>query len=306
MRAALSAAFAASLVCGAAGSPRRRHDSSAPLTSNAACPLTAHTTIAVYADESGGVGPGSHAWTARFFAWWAEPNPDLEVVELLAKDVNTNCALDEHPSLVLYVQPGGDAENQSQALGASGRDNILNYLFYGKEAHYMGTCAGSYYASGTYFWFNEMEGSFLFTPHLFATQEGPITEIAAYPLYAPTTVMPGDDRTTANLTMVYYGGPALGLNLTSAAAASAAGTVLTRYGDIRGGAIAASLRTPQLLLHSPHPEAVEGVHLACEAPLPPGCITSEQRLANWQWLAHAINEHVGKKWVVPTALGRHL
>jgi len=82
--------------------------------------------------------------------------------------------------------------------------------------------------------------------------------------------------------------------------------VLTRYGDIRGGAITASVRTPQLLLHSPHPEAVEGVHLACAPPLPPGCLTPAQRLANWQWLAGAINAHVGRKWVVPAELGRHL
>ena len=269
----------------------------APVTSSASCPLTASTAVAIYADEAGGVGPGSHAWTGAFFAWWSEANPSLEYVELSADNIAIDCSLDEFASLALYVQPGGDASEQSSALGPSGRDNILNYLFYVKGAHYQGTCAGSFYASGTYWWNDVFEGAYAFTPHLFPTQEGPIAELARYPAYTATTVTTSD----GDKTMIYYGGPALGLNYTSKMAASA-GTVLSTYSDIRGGAIAATVRTPQLLLHSPHPEAVEGVHLACDPPLPPGCITAEQRLENWQWLAATINDFLGKSWVVPAKL----
>ena len=145
-----AALLLASLAAVHASPPQRQP--AAPLRSTAACPLTPTTAVAFYADESGGVGPGSHAWTARFFEWWSAPNPDLEVVELAAADVNTNCALDAYPALALWVQPGGDAFEQSQALGASGRDNILNFLFSRADAYYMGTCAGSFYASGSYFW----------------------------------------------------------------------------------------------------------------------------------------------------------
>lgn len=180
--------------------------------------------------------------------------------------------------------------------GPLGRDNLLNYLAGSSTAHYMGTCAGAYYASGTYWWQGEYYGDFYFTPHLFPTVEGPISAIAQYPLYAPTTVTLA--TTEANLTMVYYGGPASGLEHTTN---SVPGVVLSRYADVPGG-IPAAVTHGKLLLNSPHPEAVAGVHLQCSAPLPPGCITSVQQLANWQWLASEINAFLGTSWVVPTDL----
>ena len=82
----------------------------------APCPLKSSTRIAVYADESGGVGPGSHAWTSAFFSWWAASNPGLQWAELSAEQVHTSCVLADFESLLLYVQPGGDAFNQSQSL----------------------------------------------------------------------------------------------------------------------------------------------------------------------------------------------
>lgn len=84
---------------------------------SAPCPLRPSTRIAVYADESGGVGPGSHAWTHAFWTWWSAANSDLNWVELTeATQVATGCVLADYPELLLYVQPGGDAFNQSQAL----------------------------------------------------------------------------------------------------------------------------------------------------------------------------------------------
>lgn len=163
----------------------------------------------------------------------------------------------------------------------------------------MGTCAGAYYASGTYWWKGAYEGAFYFTPHLFPTVEGPIAAIADYPLYAPTTVTLADADAT-ELTMLYYGGPASGLEHTTNAVP---GKVLGRFTDVPGG-IPTSVAYGQVLLHSPHPEAVAGVQLTCAPPLPPGCITSEQQLGNWRWLAAEINTFIGTEWVIPTALGR--
>ena len=43
----------------------------APVNSTAACPLTAATRVAVYADTTGGVGAASRNWEANFWAWCA-------------------------------------------------------------------------------------------------------------------------------------------------------------------------------------------------------------------------------------------
>jgi glutamine amidotransferase-like uncharacterized protein len=129
----------------------------------ALCPLKPTTKVAVYADTAGGVGPDSYAWTTAFWAWFSGPNPDLHWVELNSDDVANSCVLADHAGLLLYVQPGGDAFNQSQALGPTGRDNILNYLFNLPSSHYMGTCAGAYYASGTYWWQGTFYGDYYFT-----------------------------------------------------------------------------------------------------------------------------------------------
>jgi hypothetical protein len=134
-------------------------------------------------------------------------------------------------------------------------------------------------------------------PHLYPTVEGPITAIADYPAYAPTTVSLSGSS-TLNHTMIYYGGPASGLQFTTNAVP---GTVLSTYVSIPGD-IPASVMHGKLLLHSPHPEAVAGVGLVCSAPLPPGCITSAQQLENWQWLASEINVFLGTTWSVPSSL----
>jgi hypothetical protein len=133
-------------------------------------------------------------------------------------------------------------------------------------------------------------------PHLYPTVEGPITAIADYPAYAPTTVTLA--ATGANHTMIYYGGPASGLKYTTNAVP---GAVLSVYADVPG-AIPAAATHGKLLLNSPHPEAVSGVGLSCSPPLPPGCITAAEQLANWQWLAAAVNAFLGTTWQVPASL----
>lgn len=159
----------------------------------------------------------------------------------------------------------------------------------------MGTCAGAYYASGSYWWKGEFIADFDLNLNLFPTVEGPIAAIADYPLYAPTGVTLADGT---DMTMVYYGGPASGLDRTTN---KVPGRVLSRLSSIPG-AIPAAVVLNRALLNTPHPEAVSGVHLNCSAPLPPGCITPAQQLANWRWLAAEINALIGAAWVVPGQL----
>lgn len=294
-----------------------------------ACPLTSTTDVLLYVDEAGGVGPLSHAWTVAFFAWFAAANPgSLEVaVVTSAADLSTyytgGCRLSDaasYPALKLYVQPGGDAENASLALGPGGRDNILDFAA-SPNGHYMGTCAGWFYAAGetaapppkripqasqgypllvragTYWWYGDFFGR-AWAPHWWPTVEGPIVPIAPYPAYAPTTLSNG-------LTMVYFGGPIMGLNKTGAGLPSGAEVVASyAHPDVPPAPAVVQYEGPfvRALFSSPHPEAQAGVGLACDPPLPPGCITPAQQLDNWKFLAENINTLLGTSWSIPTTL----
>lgn len=137
--------------------------------SHGSCPIQGETDIIVYADLSGGVGPHSDTWTRAFFAWWQSGNPNLKVAYATsAREISTECTLSDlkmFPSLKLYVQPGGDAANQSVALGPAGRDNILNFA----AAHgaYMGTCAGYFYGTGSWWWYGDFFPQVCISFHFF-------------------------------------------------------------------------------------------------------------------------------------------
>ena len=60
------------------------------------------------------------------------------------------CAVADLPSVAIWVQPGGNAYEYSQSMGAAGRDLVNGFLAAGGA--YVGTCAGWYYASRSYFW----------------------------------------------------------------------------------------------------------------------------------------------------------
>lgn len=136
-------------------------------------------------------------------------------------------------------------------------------------------------------------------PHFFPTVEGDIAAIAAYPSYAPTLL---DDGRT----VIYWGGPTLGLNNTSPHLPPGATTLASFAAPLAAAPLLAAARYEgafvRALFNSPHPEAQAGVGLQCAPPLPAGCITPAQQLANWRWLARAINDLTGAAWVVPTAL----
>jgi len=281
------------------------------------CTVPRDTDIVVYADvASGGVGPLSNAWTRAFFAWWAAGNPRGVINVAYVTDstelsgyvaggggAGGGCVLADSqalPRLKLYAQPGGDALNQTLALGPGGRDNILDFAA-SPQGHYMGTCAGWFYAAGTYWW----QGAYFahaWAAHWWPTVEGPISAIAEYPAYAPAALDNG-------LTAVYYGGPAMGLSNATGARLPAGARVLASYAAAPPG-LPAGLPAVvhyegpfvRALLSSPHPEAAADGSLACAPPLPAGCITPAQQLANWRFLAGAINTLLGTDWAVPTAL----
>ena len=123
----------------------------------AACRLSPDADVVVYVGA--GVGPYSQTWTRAFFAWLSAANPDLVVSYAEADDLNSYydgsaCVLadgDAFPNLRLYVQPGGAADNQSAALGPAGRDNLLDFAATDR-GHYLGTCAGQFFAAGAYWW----------------------------------------------------------------------------------------------------------------------------------------------------------
>jgi hypothetical protein len=273
------------------------------LSASALCSLRKDVVFAVYAAiGSGGVGENSAAWTRAFFLWFSAPNSGL-VVDYVTnpKDVanyyTDGCQLATgFPNLLLWVQPGGSADNYSTSLGPGGRDNILDFAA-SKNGHVLATCAGFYYSVGSYWWFDQFFPE-AWMPHWFPTVEGPLSPVAVYPAYAPVRLSDGR-------TVVYWGGPVLGLNHTTASVPNGAATLVT-YSSPLVAPLGAAYRYKgafvNALFNSPHPEAVAGSGIQCEPPLPPGCITPEQQLENWKWLAAAVNELCGTDFLIPDRL----
>ncbi len=55
------------------------------------------------------------------------------------------------------------------------------------------------------------------------------------------------------------------------------------------------------LLSSPHLEAAADT-LECPPPAPPHCITRDQQLLNWQFLAASLNTLMDTGFAIPSAL----
>jgi len=262
----------------------------APLVRSAPCVITAKTVVAVYADTEGGVGPGSNEWTRAFFSWWrdGDASPDLEVAFVSRAAQLSACPpLASFPNLLLWVQPGGDAAEQAAALGPLGRDNVLDYAA-SAQGHVYATCAGFYFSAGAYWWYGKFEGQ-AWMPHWLPTLEGPVVAIAAYPDHARTVLSNG-------LAVVYYGGPTLGLNLTTSHLPARA-EVLAFYdhpGVPKDAPAIVRYKGPYVdgLFVSPHPEATWDGSAG-------GDITQAEQVRNWQWLARELNGLMGTHFLIP-------
>ncbi|MGA8905473.1 MAG: BPL-N domain-containing protein [Candidatus Bathyarchaeia archaeon] len=243
--------------------------------SNTRCPIQSDTKVVAY--DGTGVDWISRGWIAHFLDWWKSYDSAVKYVFLNSTNLNSDCDLSDYPNVRLYVQPGGDASYQQSSLGAAGKVNILNFL--DKGGAYLGICAGWYYAAKDYFW----EGDFYEFPNLlgrFPTVEGPITEIAVYPAYNMAPMSNG-------LQMIYYGGPSRGWRQTPH---DVPGTVLMTFTGIRGN-LPAAVESKNMLLISTHPEAYENFGITG--------LTTEERIANYQWLANAVNNITGTYFHVP-------
>ena len=77
----------------------------------AACPLTAATTVAYFAGH--GATADCQGWEKHFFDWWAGSEPRI-VVQRMTATATKNCELERYPNLKLWVQPGGNAYDQQK------------------------------------------------------------------------------------------------------------------------------------------------------------------------------------------------
>ena len=248
-----------------------------------ACPIQSDTSVVIYGDTgNGGVGTPSKSWQTHFFDWWHSYDPNVKYVFLDRNDVKSDCDLSRFPNVKLYVQPGGDAYYQQNALGSQGKANILNFINSGKG--FFGTCAGFYYVAGDYYW----QGKYYSWSNLlgiFPTLEGSVTDIADYdnsPGYALTPLSNGFNA-------IYYGGPTRGWRNTPntlpvGAENKASFAALPNY-------LPAVVKYNNMLLTSVHLEAFENDGITG--------LSSEQRIENYKLLANNINEVAGTSFYVP-------
>jgi hypothetical protein len=239
-------------------------------------------------------------WMRSFFEWWAGPT----VVYLDANALGSNSTAlrltdtSHFPNLKLFVVPGGHAEEISKSLGTNGMKNVIEFVE-SPNGHFLGICAGFYFASGSFWWFGELL-EIAEMPHWWnAKIEGPIEEIALFPRYAPATLDNG-------LTMLYYGGPTVGLlktKLTTVMGASVLANYVLEGNRSLPAAVLYQTTHVRALLISTHPEAEVGAGIECSPPWPHLCLTPLQQLDNWRFLATGINSLLGLSWKVPESLG---
>jgi hypothetical protein len=257
------------------------------------CPIQSDTTIVVYGGsltanasfaedwEVGGVDPLSFGWITNFFDWWHVYDSAVRPVFLNSTDLTSDCNLSNYPNVLVYVQPGGNAYDQQSALGSAGKTNILSFL--DKGGAYVGICAGWFYAAKDYYW----EGQYYNWTNLLGlvpTVEGSISTIADYPAYNMT-------RLSNGLKMIYYGGPTWGWKQTPK---ETVGTALMTFASIPGN-LPAAVRINKTLLLSVHPEALENYGIFG--------LSTDERIANYKWLASAIDSIIGNRFTVPQATG---
>jgi len=232
-------------------------------------------------------------WESDFYQW-----AGLKAATISAKQLQDSKCGGKMSQLgvKMFGMPGGNAYNTQVSVQKSGKSNILKFIDAG--GLYVGTCAGFYFAAGSYWWQNGEQGGGEFSwPNLlsrFPEVEGSITSIrddSANPGYKLTGLDNG-------LKAIYWGGPTRGWKKTSASGTP--GTVLARYSDVPGNLMAAvhvnDKSHGNLLLFSAHFEAEEGIGIRNTG------LTSDQQLANWQYRAQQISSAAGLNFVIPSEL----
>jgi len=251
------------------------------------CPIDSSTDVVIFH----GTGPAASckSWEEQFYEWLGLNVATLTNLQM--KDADCGGKMKDF-GVKLFVMPGGNAYNTQRALHAEGRDNINNFI--NRGGTYIGTCAGFYLAASEYWW----QGVKYSWPNMLGQVpivEGSIVDIHDY------DVSPGYGLTTLDngLKSVYWGGPTRGWRNTSASGFP--GTVLARFADANDLAAAYHVTSSNgnLLLFSPHLEAVNDKSVEDSG------LTDEMQLANWQYRAREITKITGLNIVIPSVLLGH-
>ena len=269
--------------------------STSATNSSRGCPVRASTTVLIYNETgAGGTGEFSGQWETAFWSEWAASDGRVQWQAIDAAGVQ-KCAVADLSSVAIWVQPGGNAYGYSQSMGAAGRALVNGFLAAGGA--YVGTCAGFYYASRGYYWEMDTQWSdkgYWAYPTLLsafdADTEGSIVEIedeegpdGVFRSHAATKITVDGNATH---TVVYYGGPTVGLHRTPSRLPAGA-TARAVFDDVPGtppAIVTVSRPGLELVLFSPHLEAHEGIGGVA--------ITSAQRAANYELRRAFIAPHL--------------
>jgi len=257
-----------------------------PVGSAQACRISSNANVVLY--DGIGTGTYSRQWEEKFWSWWANEDSRIVVSKLTGPELAPPCRLRDYSNVRLYVQPGGDAYEMQNSIRAGGRSNILGFLNNGGK--YFGTCAGWFLASRSYVWQN---ASYAW-PNVLGifdkTVEGSLTTIANYegnPPLRVTSIKTGSD----SLNVVYYGGPTVGWTRTSPSLPRGWSSI-AEFTAPRVNNCPAIVTRSNAVLTSPHLEAFEGIGVTT--------LSTQDRLANYQYRARQINALLGTNWRIPS------
>lgn len=262
------------------------------------CPLSNSTVFAVYADVNGGVGNGSSHWESHFWSWWQE-HDDRVVWTTLAKEHlngDSACDLTAYDKLRMYVMPGGDAYDEELAIGRDGRDRISRFVDSRPSRKYMGTCAGWYYSTSSFWWEDKLYDNAT-EPALLgrfsSIVEGSITDLQDYSKYPCYTVATLDN----GLHAVYYGGPTIGWKRTPQGLPEGFKQLIA-FSTVKN-CPPAGVVSDKLLLWSVHLEAYAGTFDAFEGKPVTIVLDDAYRLQNYKFRANKINQFLNTDFYVP-------
>ena len=131
-----------------------------------ACKVIDGTDVAIYVGN--GTGASSRLWAEALIDFWktgarapgsSTPlnatgsswagDDSLNYVTLTLAEFN-DCSTEDLAKATLFFMPGGSAYEIQDSLGSSGKSTLTGFLDQG--GHYVGMCAGGYYAAAGYYW----------------------------------------------------------------------------------------------------------------------------------------------------------
>lgn len=130
------------------------------------CKIVDGTDVAIYIGT--GTGASSRLWAEALIDFWKTGarapgsatalnaggttwagQADIQYATLNLSEFNA-CTADDLAKAALFFMPGGSAYEIQDSLGSSGKAALTSFLDQG--GHYVGMCAGGYYAAAGYYW----------------------------------------------------------------------------------------------------------------------------------------------------------